>query len=835
MSTNIPRSRLALSRLLGATLSRRRRGIGTQRSAAATFGRRAARLLAALTLLGLGLGTARLSGVAYADSTYWITQSSGWIGPDQTFTQTYTCPADYAYVGVAGSSGPGQLPYSNTSDSGVSASMDGGGWGSTYLTMLFTNWDPTSSHRFDISLACHGNGSNYQTDPTGGGTFTYPGGTPLMPTARLYAIFWRPTNLHYEGPWFAEVNQPDALDQRYENIVTQFLHDIGGSSYYNILTQYGAGPVRNSSIPQPLLNVATFGGSWEDTQAYPHSGAAGTDPLQDSDIQAEVQHAISVNNWPTQDSIFFVYTAWGTTTCDHGTCTDNTWGGGGEGAYHANYTDLSTLQTVNYALMADPSAGVGASPTAGHDPNGDYYADAEVDYTAHELAETVTDPNPASQGGWFTNGGTNNGDEVADLCAYDTPGASGTGGNVTMNGHTYDLQALYSVADNSCVISYSGTQQVNDTDPGIQYSGGGWGYYGSRPTSFNDVNNDVHATTNNGDSVSYTFNGTGISYISELSNGYGHVDVYIDGVYQQTVNANSSGNNQGAQQLYSISGLAQGQHTIKLVKKDGVYMLLDAFLVQHRGVTFNDTTGLASYNGSSWGYSANRGFGDYQNDEHYTTAAGDSVSFTFTGTAVSLLGEKHWAGGNEEVYLDGVDKGAISNNTTAGRLVQQVLYSIGGLGLGTHTLKVVNTSAQYFEVDGFTVQTSGQMINDTDPDILYQGPNQVTGAGAWFYSAGRGAGDYGDDVHATQNFADDFKYTFNGTGISFISELSADEGQANVYIDGNYQTTINGWSRLSNEPQQTLYSVNGLTPGQHTLMVVNESSSYLLLDALSVN
>jgi hypothetical protein len=600
---------------------------------------------------------------------------------------------------------------------------------------------------------------------------------------------------------------------------------VGGSSYYNILTQY-------STPSWPILNQSTLGGTWEDTQSYPHSGAAGTDPLQDVDIQREVQHAIQVNNWPIQNSVFFVYTSWGTTTCDSMGCS-NTGFNGDFCGYHGIFADASGNQ-IHYALMPDAGTGAANCVGSGHAPNGDYYADQEVVIGAHELFESVTDADTFT--GWRAHGGTNSGDEVADLCnGYFPNSPSGNGGNVTLNnGHSYYLPGIYSLADNSCVASYSGTQQVNDTDPGIQYSSGGWSYYDGRPASFNDVNGDVHATANNGDSVSYTFTGTGISYITEKSADVGHVDVYIDGVYQQTVNANSSAQNQGAQALYSVSGLAQGQHTIMLVKKDGAYMLLDAFLVQHRGVTFNDTTGLASYSGSGWGYSANRPFGDYQGDEHYSTAAGDSVSFTFTGTAIGLFGEKHGAGGNEEVYLDGVDKGTISNYTTAGRLAQQVLYSIGNLSSGAHTLKVVNTSAQYFEVDGFTVQTSGQMINDTDPDILYQGPNQVTGAGAWFYSPGRGVADFNNDVHATQNFADDFKYSFDGTGISFISELSADEGQANVYIDGTYQTTINGWSQLSNEPQQTLYSVSGLTPGQHTLMVVNESSSYLLFDALSV-
>ena len=123
-------------------------------------------------------------------------------------------------------------------------------------------------------------------------------------------------------------------------------------------------------------------------------------------------------------------------------------------------------------------------------------------------------------------------------------------------------------------------QLVNDTDARLQYSGGGWGYYGGRPTTVFDLQNDVHATTNTGDSVAYTFSGTGIAYISEKSDGYGLVDVYIDGALQTTVDANAAGvHNQGSQILFSTSGLPVGQHTIKLVKKSGVYMLVDALQV----------------------------------------------------------------------------------------------------------------------------------------------------------------------------------------------------------------------------------------------------------------
>src|SRR5581483_3436944 len=114
----------------------------------------------------------------------------------------------------------------------------------------------------------------------------------------------------------------------------------------------------------------------------------------------------------------------------------------------------------------------------------------------------------------------------------------------------------------------------------IQYSGS-WGYYPGRPSSVGDVQQDVHATLANGDAVAYTFNGTGIAYITEKSADEGQVDVYLDGVLQQTVNpgADSSLHNLGGQVLFAKTGLASGQHVIKLVKKSGTYLLLDGFTV----------------------------------------------------------------------------------------------------------------------------------------------------------------------------------------------------------------------------------------------------------------
>jgi hypothetical protein len=114
---------------------------------------------------------------------------------------------------------------------------------------------------------------------------------------------------------------------------------------------------------------------------------------------------------------------------------------------------------------------------------------------------------------------------------------------------------------------------VNDNDPGITYVN--WGYSSGRGVG--DFDNDVHYSTTVGATAQYTFTGTGVSYIAERNNDEGNVDVYIDNVFQTNVNLNVSGGRQVQQVVYSITGLASGSHTIKLVNKSTAYGIIDAF------------------------------------------------------------------------------------------------------------------------------------------------------------------------------------------------------------------------------------------------------------------
>ncbi len=251
---------------------------------------------------------------------------------------------------------------------------------------------------------------------------------------------------------------------------------------------------------------------------------------------------------------------------------------------------------------------------------------------------------------------------------------------------------------------------INDTDGGIVYSGNGGdgatgGWWHSTGRGKGDYQDDVHATPHNGDAFSYTFAGTGIRFITERNADEGKDDVYIDGVGQATVDTSSAAARTSQQVVYSISGLAPGAHTLKVVKRSGTWMLLDALTVLTNGSVANDTAPGIAYSGGGWSHSTGRGLGDYLDDVHATSHANDSFSYTFTGTGITYLGEKSADEGTVQIEIDGKNMGTVNCHVSAHNVPQQVIYSVGGLPAGTHTLKVVNLTQNYWLVlDALTVQ-----------------------------------------------------------------------------------------------------------------------------------
>src|SRR5437762_3271939 len=217
---------------------------------------------------------------------------------------------------------------------------------------------------------------------------TWHGG-PIQHTQKVFTIFWA-------GPG-------GSFPIDYQMLNNQFVQDLNGSSYYAIASQYtdGAGPISTTVV---------YGGTWLDTvNPFPFSTIA--TPSYTS-LLDEVNRAKAANPSWTSDanSYFQVYTPSGYL------------GGGGYCGFHY-------WSTLPIGLVLLPwSNSIGSCFPGSPYPNGSF-SDAAISVSAHEIMETVT--NPQGTGWYYVNGGG----EIGDLCAWVFGARAGDGSNLTINGH----------------------------------------------------------------------------------------------------------------------------------------------------------------------------------------------------------------------------------------------------------------------------------------------------------------------------------------------------------------------------------------------------------------
>jgi hypothetical protein len=267
----------------------------------------------------------------------------------------------------------------------------------------------------------------------------YEGGS-VMPTTTTYAIFWLPDGAHYEAPSIT------GGDAHYESVIDSFFKDVGGTPYYNILTQYSKDALGRTVANGPIQNTSTFGGAYVDTTPYPRAGTD-SDPLLDTDVQKEVERAMQANGWtPGLDKLYFVFVAQAVEECFPGLQTGCLFYNFCAYHYHTTVRE----QPLIYAF--EPSAyyqgSCGSDTLAAVSPHNDAYADSETMVISHELFESVSDP---LTDGWLTSQG-----EIGDVCAFVTgSGAvSKDGGDITLHGHRYLVQNIWSNATQKCALRY---------------------------------------------------------------------------------------------------------------------------------------------------------------------------------------------------------------------------------------------------------------------------------------------------------------------------------------------------------------------------------------------
>ncbi|WP_157856338.1 right-handed parallel beta-helix repeat-containing protein [Actinacidiphila yeochonensis] len=160
----------------------------------------------------------------------------------------------------------------------------------------------------------------------------------------------------------------------------------------------------------------------------------------------------------------------------------------------------------------------------------------------------------------------------------------------------------------------------------------------------------------------------------------------------------------------AFAGAAEGRHTLTATQstKDG-----SAASKPSSGVAvyvgtppaaarIDDTDASVTY--SNWSYSAGRGYGDYNNDIHYTTANGASLTSTFMGTGVKVFGEEYTDQGDISVSIDQGTPVIVSTVPADGaRHADAVVYTSPTLASGVHTITVAKVSGSYATFDGLEI------------------------------------------------------------------------------------------------------------------------------------
>ncbi|WP_432663066.1 NPCBM/NEW2 domain-containing protein [Wukongibacter baidiensis] len=239
---------------------------------------------------------------------------------------------------------------------------------------------------------------------------------------------------------------------------------------------------------------------------------------------------------------------------------------------------------------------------------------------------------------------------------------------------------------------------------------------------------DFYSKRNN-PTIEFTFNGTGIDYVGQ-KDFYNDNEwfsqrpcsisrVYLDGEFYRDVHINTSTGELWPNHTFlEIRDLPQGEHTIKIERLTGEWMVLDAFKVYgspETTITVNDNEG--SFNsldnltliGDGWRLSSNRGRGDLGNDVTEIQKKDAAFEFRFYGRGVAYIAPKDSSNGYQRAFIDGTPASGLSGglfNTHANSYTPQQKFEFKNLPSGWHTLRienVENTGSEWFRIDGFEI------------------------------------------------------------------------------------------------------------------------------------
>ena len=117
-------------------------------------------------------------------------------------------------------------------------------------------------------------------------------------------------------------------------------------------------------------------------------------------------------------------------------------------------------------------------------------------------------------------------------------------------------------------------------------------------------------------------------------------------------------------------------------------------------------------------------------------------------------------------------------------------------------------------------------INDDDPGVEAQGE--------WLRKCNLGTGDFNNDLTFSNTTGDIWSCSFTGSSVALMAPKEQGAGRIEVQIDGQKHETIDLSESGSRLAQQIVSTITNLTPGDHTISVINLGGGPVSLDAIMV-
>jgi alpha-L-fucosidase len=117
-------------------------------------------------------------------------------------------------------------------------------------------------------------------------------------------------------------------------------------------------------------------------------------------------------------------------------------------------------------------------------------------------------------------------------------------------------------------------------------------------------------------------------------------------------------------------------------------------------------------------------------------------------------------------------------------------------------------------------------FNDDDPGATYPG---------WIRRYNLGAGDFNNDLSTSETPGDVWSCSFTGRSVSVIAPKAPGAGKIEIQIDGQTRATADLSTTGARLAQQAVCEVTGLTPGKHSINLINRGPGPVAVDALVVS